>query len=294
MGEGAGEQGGESGAVTLILLEDGPRTGGRIGFPHGQTCRDWHSFQMDQLRDYADARLVQGCIYCGGPAETRDHVPSRVLLDSPLPENLPVVGACFTCNNGFSQDERYFACFTESVIAGSTDPDHIHRPNIANILRKDSNLRARLEAAREVKDGNTQFYPEPERIKNVLLKLARGHAAFELSQIRRDEPSSIWWRVLPLMTQAERDEYKADEVHVVGVFGEVGARATQRTMVVEASLASANGDQRKLQLVVNDWVDVQEDRYRYLAIDDSGGIVIRMIISEYFACEVRWNWPDQF
>lgn len=65
---------------------------------------------MDQLKDYADDRLISGCTYCDGLAETRDHVPSRVLLDSPLPENLPVVGACWACNNGFSKDEEYFVC----------------------------------------------------------------------------------------------------------------------------------------------------------------------------------------
>ena len=54
--------------------------------------------QMDQLRDYADSRLLSDCIYCGGPAETRDHVPSRCLLERPYPENLPAVGCCKECN----------------------------------------------------------------------------------------------------------------------------------------------------------------------------------------------------
>src|SRR5438105_2056850 len=35
---------------------------------------------MDQLKSYADDRLINGCVYCGGPEETRDHVPSRVFL----------------------------------------------------------------------------------------------------------------------------------------------------------------------------------------------------------------------
>jgi hypothetical protein len=43
---------------------------------------------MEQLKSYADNRLVNGCVYCGGPEETRDHVPSRVFLDPPYPENL--------------------------------------------------------------------------------------------------------------------------------------------------------------------------------------------------------------
>ena len=137
---------------------------------------------MDQLRNYADDRLIRGCIYCDGSEETRDHVPSRVFLDSPLPENLPVVAACWSCNNGFSRDEEYVACLIESAIAGSTNPDHIGRPEIANILRRSPALRARIEGAKSCEDGQILFGFEPERVKNVLLKLARGHAAFELSQ----------------------------------------------------------------------------------------------------------------
>lgn len=242
---------------------------------------------MDQLKDLADDRLVNGCIYCGGPEETRDHVPSRVFLDSPLPENLPIVRACSSCNNGFSKDEEYFACLIEAVIAGSTEPDHIGRPSIAHILRRAPALRAKLEAAKETMGGETRFNVEPDRLRNVLLKLARGHIAFELSQIRRDEPSSIWWSVLPLMTEVERDSF--DTAHVIEMFGEVGARAMQRLLVTEVSLASTNDDTIKLNLVVNDWVDVQEGRYRYLAIDDGYGITIKIVIAEYLACEVRWT-----
>ena len=53
---------------------------------------------VDQLRNFADSRLIAGCVYCAGVNDTRDHVPSRVFLDSPLPENLPVVPACRACN----------------------------------------------------------------------------------------------------------------------------------------------------------------------------------------------------
>ena len=80
---------------------------------------------MDQLSDFADDRLIDGCIYCGGMAETRDHVLSRILLDPPYPKNLPVVGACQQCNQGFSKDEQYLVCLLGSVLAGSTDPDKI-------------------------------------------------------------------------------------------------------------------------------------------------------------------------
>jgi len=242
---------------------------------------------MDQYRDHADNRLINGCIYCGGPEETRDHVPSRVLLDSPPPENLPVVWACASCNQGFSLDEAYLACLIESVIAGSTDPDRISRKGVANILRRTPALRARIEAAKTVIDGRIQFNVEADRIRNVILKLARGHAAFELSQVVREEPASLWWRPLPVMTAAERDSFDAS--HVVELFGEIGSRGLQRVLVTQVSLASENGDEQTLNLVINDWVDVQDGCYRYLAIDDAGEVKIKIVIAEYLACEVTWT-----
>lgn len=37
------------------------------------------------------------------------------------------------------------------------------------------------------------------------------------------------------------------------------------------------------------WVEVQSGRYRYLAALDGTETVVRMVLSEYLACEVRWS-----
>jgi len=42
-------------------------------------------------------------------------------------------------------------------------------------------------------------------------------------------------------------------------------------------------------MVINDWIDVQEDLYRFIAIDDMGMLIVRIVIAEYFACEVAWE-----
>ena len=241
---------------------------------------------MDQLQNLSDNRLCNGCVYCGGPEDTRDHVPSRVFLDSPLPNNLPVVWACSSCNNGFSLDEAYVACLIECVLTGTTDPDLIRQPTIAGILRKKPGLRARIEAAKKCTDDQLQFNVEPDRIRNVILKLARGHAAYELSQVCRKEPTSLWWFPLPLMSDAQLDDFDAS--HVVETLGEIGSRATQRLLVTQITLESVHGEKSLLNLVINDWLDVQEGRYRYLAIDDGSEIKIKIIIAEYLACEVTW------
>lgn len=242
---------------------------------------------MEQLKNFADDRLIVGCIYCGGQEETREHIPSRVFLDAPLPENLPVIGACKSCNNGFSLDEEYVACLVESVIAGASDPDAIQRPSVANILRRAPALRARIEKAKSGEDGQTTFAIEPERVKNVVVKLARGHAAFELSQPCKDEPASVWWRPLALMEEQQREEFESS--HVVEGYGEIGSRGMQRLLVAQFTLQSENGKTEMVGLTISDWVDVQDGRYRFHAIDYGDVVRIKLVISEYLACEVTWN-----
>src|SRR3954452_20896773 len=103
---------------------------------------------MEHLDSYADARLVVGCIYCHGDTDTREHVPSRILLDEPYPENLPVLPACAECNNSFSLDEQYFACLIECARTGSVDA--AERPKIRRILAESPALAARIMQARTV------------------------------------------------------------------------------------------------------------------------------------------------
>lgn len=244
-------------------------------------------FSMEQLKNYADDRLIVGCIYCGGQEETREHIPSRVFLDAPFPENLPVVRACRECNNGFSSDEEYLACFVEAVIVGSVDPESIGRPSVANILRRAPALRARIEAAKTCSNGQIQFLPEYARVRNIVTKLARGHAAFELSQPCKDDPISVWWRPLALMNEEQLEEFES--YYVIEAYGEIGSRGMQRLLVAQFTFLSESGNPEMAGMVINDWVEVQDGRYRYHAIDYGDSVRIKLVISEYLACEVIWE-----
>lgn len=241
---------------------------------------------VEQLNDFADSRLVDGCIYCGGVPDTRDHVPSRSLLDAPLPENLPVVGACSRCNNGFSSDEEYFVCMLEVVLRGSTEA--VQRPQVADILRRSPALRARIEGARQEKDGQVIFSIEVDRVKAVLLKLLRGHAAFELSAVRRREPTEFSWGPLALLSDEQREWF--EHVQVSDLYPEIGSRAMQRTVVAQFSFAGPDGaEQRHDALLVNDWLEVQDGRYRYLAYEDPLGVHVKIVIDEYLYCYAHWD-----
>jgi hypothetical protein len=243
---------------------------------------------MDQLNNLADYRLIRGCIYCGGSAETRDHVPSKCLLEQPYPTNLPVAGCCDTCNQDFSKDEQYFVCLIESVLCGSTEPEKIRRPSVARMMRNSPALRQRIENSKIEVDGQIAFAPEIERINNVILKLARGHAAFELSQSCPAKPDHFWCGALASLPQENQEAFNS--VHFQQVFGEVASRNMQRLMVTQMIRLSENGEQQNLGMLINDWVDVQDNQYRFIAIDDMGQIIIRIVIAEYFACEVAWGY----
>lgn len=241
---------------------------------------------MEQLQDLADDRLINGCVYCGGLADTRDHVPARALLEAPFPENLPVVPACRTCNASYSAHEQYLACFLECVLAGSTDPDRIPTESISRALRRDGALRSRIERSRVEVDGQVVFHPEVDRVQRVVRKLAAGHAAYELSRVVRRPPSTIAWWPLTMMTGEQRTNF--DAPHVPCLLGEVGSRGLQRLLMTQVVLEDGSGNRQSVGIFTNDWVEVQEGRYRFLAIDDVEGLKVKLVLSEYLACEVHW------
>lgn len=243
---------------------------------------------MDQLTDLADDRLINCCVYCGGYADTRDHIPSRAMLERPFPENLPVIGCCASCNHGFSRDEEYFVCFIEASLAGTADPEKIGRDTVAQTLRRSPSIRARIESAKTEIDGRTVFSIEKTRITNVMLKLARGHAAYELSHPCHEAPDYFWCGTFEMMPKQVRPEFNS--AHEQKTISEIGSRNVQRMLVTQVRIkATDSGDENVIGFLLNDWVDVQEGFYRYLAIDDVGGLVIRIVVREYLACEVGWR-----
>jgi len=229
---------------------------------------------MEQLRNFGDERQMAFCAYCGGGTETRDHVPAKVFLDEPYPTNLPVVPACRSCNEGFSLDEEYVACLIECVVTGTVHADGINREKVKRILRQKPLLGSKLSQARKERKKGVYFDVETDRIKNVVLKLARGHAAFELNEPQLDEPSSLVFIPFPFMSQKDLKDFETTRGSPISIWPEVGSRAMQRLMVNSPGSSM--------------WIPIQPGRYRYLAsVDD--GLVIRMVVSEYLACEVAWN-----
>lgn len=225
---------------------------------------------------FVDDRLTGVCVYCGTRPDTRDHCPSKVLLDEPYPDNLPVVEACLACNQSFSLDEQYVACFLECVMCGSTDPTALRRKNVQRVLAKTPSLAAEIQSTMAIDEkGGKIWRPDMERVRNVVLKLARGHLHFELSVQERDDPDVLEIVPLSLMTAERREFFESPEPGPMAVWPELGSRAFLR--------AWPSGER-----IADGWLDVQEGRYRYL-VGQGHGNYAHIVIGEYLACRVAWG-----
>lgn len=231
---------------------------------------------MKQIIEFGDDRNKGWCVFCGGPGETRDHVPSRVLLDEPYPDELPVVAACSACNGSFSRDEAYLACVIECALTGSVESAK-GRHKVGEMLAKSPALVTHLAAARYENDSEIGFNPEPDRVRTIILKLARGHAAFENNEPRTDEPESIRFKPYIAMSEAERDHFENGTNHAgaLASWPEVGSRAMTRLLT---------GD----DLGPDGWIIVQPGMYRY-RVDWTNGFRVQIVIREYLAAEIVWE-----
>ena len=231
---------------------------------------------MDPRQLFVDERLTGSCVFCAAKPDSRDHCPSKVLLDDPLPPNLPVVEACQSCNNCFSADEQYLACAIEAVLCGSVRSEDLRRDKIKRILEANPSLAARIVENRRVDDaGHVVWRVEAERVHNVVVKLARGHIAYELSVPHVDEPDEVMYLPLIAMNADDRVVYESPIVSDLQVWPEIGSRAFLR---------AANWPNELL----TDWQVVQDGRYRYL-VGQQDGDFVQIVLSEYLACRVVWR-----
>jgi hypothetical protein len=51
--------------------------------------------------------MNRSCVYCRKAADTRDHVPPKLIYKKPFPKNLATVPSCSACNATWSMDEQY-------------------------------------------------------------------------------------------------------------------------------------------------------------------------------------------
>jgi len=229
---------------------------------------------MDPKKLFNDERLNGKCVYCGDIPDTRDHVPSKVLLDQPYPIGLPVVPCCKACNNGFSADEVYLACILECVIHGTTITEKLTRPKIKRILQEKPQLQAKIELCKNSNKNPITWDPDKQKIRNTILKLARGHAAYELSEPQTGEPEFIAITPRSLMSDSEIEEFENFRDHEL--WPEIGSRSFINTIISNKSVSIESG-----------WNVIQTSRYRYM-VNYEEGTSVKIVISEYLYCQITF------
>jgi len=228
------------------------------------------------MNNYGDKRQLQTCVYCGKPTRTRDHVPSKVLLDEPYPDNLAVVPSCIECNHGFSSDEEYFACLIEVLRLGSFNPEKLERNKVKRILSRKPSLLAELLESSSIADGKINMQPEWRKVENVVLKHAKGLAAYALNLPIRQSP--IRSTFIPYTNLSEEEIIAFNQPAIVTKVPETGSRMSQQIVIIGG-------------IPIIPWIEVQANRFRYLtSANDS--LIIRMVFNEYLMCELIWHDED--
>lgn len=237
---------------------------------------------MEPIDDCSDERPKQSCIHCGTLLESsnsnEDHVPSKCLLDRPLPKHSPKATVCRACNSSFALDEEYLCAFLATVLSGSAEVDSNRFPSAAGAFEHSPRLRDRVAGARREQstlfgEHEVLWAPEAERINRVIVKNARGHLLHEIGEATTSWPEAVGFVPVVRLSAEQRSvfEYVDLRTHLP----EVGSRLMQRVV---------RGWDFK-----NGWVIVQKNVYRYAVMDGGETVTVRTLIRNYLATEVHWG-----
>lgn len=254
---------------------------------------------MQEFEDFTDDRLKAWCIHCGAVIanieSNRDHVPTKSLLTKTLRERgadydrgagdeldyLPQVIVCRRCNSSFSSDENYLLCVLHAVMAGSLYPDPAKHPESSTILRSNRHI---VRSLKRAPDGQRLSFkdlkpftlvPDPQRVRRVVVKNARGHAYHEIGEPLFQAPDHVAFVPLEQLSPEQRGAFEAvgTGVELAG-WPEVGSRMTVQLFNEET--------------IVGGWITVERGHYRY-SIDWSDAVTVKTVIWEYLATETRWE-----
>ncbi len=93
------------------------------------------------------------CIYCGAPADTRDHVPPKCLFSPPYPGKMITVPACRECNESFGPQEEHCRNILTSLAENEGHPSvvkHLEGKRNRSLKRSQPALREVLDSLRDV------------------------------------------------------------------------------------------------------------------------------------------------
>lgn len=228
---------------------------------------------------YWDKKSPHGCIYCGRSAETREHIPSKVFLKKPYPDNLFTIPACYECNNGYSLDEEYTACCIESLKSLSYKIQLDEQ--IRNLFDRKPTLYQLVNSQINREEGRLVTSFDEKRICRILNKLAICFTGYEFDNLHFSEASSIWFDFAPNLSYFFIQQFT--QPIFASLLPEVSSRFSSDYCKF---IVSEKSDTIK---IMYDWIVVQEQQFQYQVSIKDRGIQTKMVISDFLYAKVGFN-----
>ena len=235
------------------------------------------------------------CIYCGEKSDTREHCPSKVFLSKPYPDDLPVLPACFKCNNSFSADEVYTEVYIDALKYLSGNSTSLSDRNKERIHRNTAFTDAQSDLSHYYRTGEMI---RRDQIYRILTKLSLGHMVYDLTEGYSINgcsaiPSDIVYNFVMEMSEYQKDDFDDLVFMSDKIFPIIGSRVFDRIYIVEPVLNSYENDDKvgnidiNTQFVVMDWYDVQDEHYRYVAwYENDDAFHVKIVIHNFLYAEI--------
>lgn len=238
-------------------------------------------------------RTYMQCVYCEDIAYTREHCPSKVFLEKPLPTDLPVVPACKKCNNSFSSDELYVSVFIDLLKNYFEEENYPLNDNIKRRINEYKEAQEAKECFEKV--IKTNILENDSRIIRILEKLAICHITYELSEGYKSESwtgkaMSLLYGFRPLLSQDMIGDMDSAIVINNALLPEIGSRVYDHIYVVQSVLQSIiDGNQTIPNVCMMNWHEVQDENYRYICWLENGNINVRIVIKEFLYAQIQFT-----
>lgn len=162
------------------------------------------------------------CIYCGKPADTKEHIPPKQFFKGPTDKPLITVPSCSSCNAGFQKDEDFFRQFYASMLmARSPEAKRLMEGEISRSILRTPALGLQMFSQMKLIDAYTKsglykgkmtMYTvsnsDKTRIDRVVTKVIKGLFFHEFNQIM---PKDWIIKIIWITPQVEKEQ-KLDEM----------------------------------------------------------------------------------
>lgn len=220
-------------------------------------------------------------------------MPAKVFLEKPYPNDLPVLPACRCCNNGFSEDELYVKMYIDSLKYLSGYGSSLKKHTLENLKKNTAFLDAQSDLSRYY-DGKS--LPTNQRIERILTKLAIGHMVYELSEGYSDngrytKPKQISYSFLLNMPKSEVESFDDFIIMTDKKVPTIGSRVYDKIYVLESALRHVDKrENKKLQMLLMTWSDIQEYNYKYIAwMENNCTFHVKIVIHDFLFAEIIFD-----